>query len=530
MTINRHAAFKLVGASTPATSFPEHCHQVPSDTQGQFVATFMPTKDTSNTSDATPSLRPRCTRELTTDRNAPCPALPSHTKPGSDVLQSSQNPCRTHSSQQPSLPQRAQATGNQDQANGGSQDSECALKSSLSNPSAGKRRRAHEPSAITLPSKKSNSGTRDAEQHSGVLSIDWDSVNCDFDNQEYQYIGMGGWFDLDHWSLSPTATPELHSLSAAPEQGVVEPRQLRLPDAEAETPRSMVKSSTQTSLGSDVAKPPAQDSNDSKQHRYLACPFYKWDRHKYQECLKYELRRPKDVKQHIFRKHAQPEFYCQRCFQTFSNAERRDRHEREQRCNVVDSPQVDGITGHHRKLLKEYVSRNRSAEQQWYDTWSIIFPDHYSQPKSCYLGNYVEETMSQIRAFWNRKQAEIIPGVLDANQAKFYDLSLISNVVKTTFDQFESEMSSSATERDTTKPLPTPDTSSQFIQGAAIKPKQISQGGDPAETKQACQQTDPLIMDLPSQLSFEELSNDWVFSFDYPNEGICYPTQLAEEL
>ncbi len=65
----------------------------------------------------------------------------------------------------------------------------------------------------------------------------------------------------------------------------------------------------------------------------LACPFYKWDAHKYHDCLRYGLRRIKDVKQHVYRRHTKPDLYCAVCYQVFSSADARDAHVRGMDCS-----------------------------------------------------------------------------------------------------------------------------------------------------------------------------------------------------
>ncbi|KAH8761561.1 hypothetical protein F5883DRAFT_125404 [Diaporthe sp. PMI_573] len=59
-----------------------------------------------------------------------------------------------------------------------------------------------------------------------------------------------------------------------------------------------------------------EDTHGAQPNKLLACPFSKLDGNRYHACRKFELRRVKDVKQHISRKHFRPEFYCPRCGHT----------------------------------------------------------------------------------------------------------------------------------------------------------------------------------------------------------------------
>ncbi|CAI4217554.1 unnamed protein product [Parascedosporium putredinis] len=59
--------------------------------------------------------------------------------------------------------------------------------------------------------------------------------------------------------------------------------------------------------------PKRQDNTEPENQQRFACPFYRHDPFKYTSCLSYSLRRIKDVKQHIYRKHGPPLYYCAPC-------------------------------------------------------------------------------------------------------------------------------------------------------------------------------------------------------------------------
>lgn len=72
-----------------------------------------------------------------------------------------------------------------------------------------------------------------------------------------------------------------------------------------------------------LSERPLSESGEAKP---LACPFYKRDPKQHQVCGKYKLRRIKDVKQHIYRLHYNPELYCPRCRLKFECFSKRDHH------------------------------------------------------------------------------------------------------------------------------------------------------------------------------------------------------------
>lgn len=149
-------------------------------------------------------------------------------------------------------------------------------------------------------------------------------------------------------------------------------------------------------------------SHDS-QGQSLACPFYKHDPFQHRKCLALSLRRPKDVKQHIYRSHTKPEFYCARCYHIFHNATERDTHWRERLCDRLDSPtllQFQGITEKQRKLLNGKSPRELDVEAQWFQIYGIIFPDS-ELPRSPYVGNTLEEMVPLLREKWDTQGYKI---------------------------------------------------------------------------------------------------------------------------
>lgn len=139
----------------------------------------------------------------------------------------------------------------------------------------------------------------------------------------------------------------------------------------------------------------------------FACPFHKLDPDMYRDCRRYELRRVKDVKQHLSRKHIRLS-YCTRCYEVFSTAESLEDHLRSvQSCELRNGPPPSSISKQQwEKLSQQYLSRGKPVEEQWTDIWDILFPGR-QPPRSVYLDNYLEEALSRLRAFWSSKRAEI---------------------------------------------------------------------------------------------------------------------------
>lgn len=171
------------------------------------------------------------------------------------------------------------------------------------------------------------------------------------------------------------------------------------------------------------------------QTQLLACPFSKLDGNRYYGCLKFELRRMKDVKQHISRKHLSPEFYCPRCWQTFPDRGKRDEHARVVSCANQTKPFFLGVSDEQRDQLKRSTGRGATTEKQWYDVWQILFQDK-PKPSSVYRGNFMEETLSYFRTRCQKEDFETILSNLGKRRSEVVDARLIRDVVDVVLDWF----------------------------------------------------------------------------------------------
>lgn len=150
-------------------------------------------------------------------------------------------------------------------------------------------------------------------------------------------------------------------------------------------------------------------TSHDKWERSLACPFYKHYPFSHRKCLALVLRRPKDVKQHIYRCHTKPEFYCARCYEIFRTAAERDTHWREESCESVDGHllfQSQWINDYQREKLNEKSPRDLDVESQWFQIYDIIFSDS-ARPRSPYVGNCLEEMVPLLRQMWETQRRKI---------------------------------------------------------------------------------------------------------------------------
>lgn len=399
----------------------------------------------------------------------------------------------------------------------------------------GKRARHDEIAEISLPNVSAETalpeGNPYQEQYLPGWSGDYTTPGSNIQNglSGPDALGlsfMGGWSTSIFSNFIPTASPKLEFGTLALEPSNKKPRPLssvkprhhelrpKRPSRHSTPPTSHPTITRSQSLGVKVK----QQSNQAKTSRLLACPFYKSNRQKHHDCLKYELRRGKDVKQHIYRKHVQPEFSCSRCYEIFSTSKDKHDHDRNvPQCKGQRPPQFDGISERQRQDLNCSTSRGQSIEEQWFSTWDILFPGE-PRPKSCYLDNYLNEVMSQIRDFWDRKRDTILPDILDDSHVNVVNPGLLNTMMGTIFDKFQSEMSIPATEMNKT-PLVPEHTSQQPAEMPDAIQEELSQEIHPTNASQDSQEDSQLETNFMAsdQVEFDGgdgMLKDWEFMFD----------------
>ncbi|KAK4208193.1 hypothetical protein QBC37DRAFT_239177, partial [Rhypophila decipiens] len=149
----------------------------------------------------------------------------------------------------------------------------------------------------------------------------------------------------------------------------------------------------------------------------LACIFYKHDKLRHLNCLKFSLKRVKDVKQHIWRKHRQPQLYCPTCYLVFDPVEERpehDSHVQTRSCSAQPRPAWDGVTERQRSFLSQRETAGPGdVEAQWFSVWDKIFPEK-PRPRSPYVESGFTEYVEMVRDYWTRSGPEIISDVLSS--------------------------------------------------------------------------------------------------------------------
>ncbi|KAK0631230.1 hypothetical protein B0T14DRAFT_489833 [Immersiella caudata] len=137
----------------------------------------------------------------------------------------------------------------------------------------------------------------------------------------------------------------------------------------------------------------------------LACPFWKHDRGLFTECSRYKLKRIRDVKQHLKRKHSD-RFHCERCGFDCRTVELSESHCQSSTC-IPGRYRRRWLSKTQRRLLTRRC--RGSPEKQWYAMWDIIFPRE-TPPDSPFVADpeFLCEHMSSFRDFLETQGPEIV--------------------------------------------------------------------------------------------------------------------------
>jgi hypothetical protein len=142
---------------------------------------------------------------------------------------------------------------------------------------------------------------------------------------------------------------------------------------------------TATESSSRKYKPVASNKSNSKgagpicDERRLACPYFKRnpERYKYSgACAGPGFLTAHRLKEHLFRRHEMPPFYCPCCYVGFKNRAAQDAHIRLADCitrPLEASP--EGFDSHQGNKLRSRTFQTGTEKEKWRKMFSILFPD-----------------------------------------------------------------------------------------------------------------------------------------------------------
>ncbi|KAK3690267.1 hypothetical protein B0T22DRAFT_481446 [Podospora appendiculata] len=197
--------------------------------------------------------------------------------------------------------------------------------------------------------------------------------------------------------------------------------------------------------------PRGSSPEDTGRTPLLACPYFRSNPLRYHDCQHMKLRRIKDVKQHISRRHKDPRYRCS-CSQDTSHklpsgAFSRSKTGR-RRCGLYNGPDTATmLSAEQRKLLSHhYTSRNKSIESQWYHIWDIIFP-RTRPPRAIYMDRDRRENVDSLRSLWEQKRSELVSRAMarlplgpPPPPCVPPERDLLYSIVDSVFDELEAQM------------------------------------------------------------------------------------------
>jgi hypothetical protein len=152
--------------------------------------------------------------------------------------------------------------------------------------------------------------------------------------------------------------------------------------------------------------------DEETSQKSLACPYLKLDPIKYRKCCAYKLTKIKNVKQHLYRRHAPPH-YCQRCFSTFKDDASRKTHVNS--CQSEGTTVLDGISYYQRELLRQKSKAGLSDADKWFAIWKLLFPGR-RPPISAYLNTDLSLEMRGLQEYCLQRGPALLREQLQSNQ------------------------------------------------------------------------------------------------------------------
>ncbi|KAK1449109.1 hypothetical protein CMEL01_08424, partial [Colletotrichum melonis] len=207
--------------------------------------------------------------------------------------------------------------------------------------------------------------------------------------------------------------------------------------------RKQVQDDNSDSEGDATDPRPSKRSKKTPQHiKLLACPFGKMSPSKYSACSRFQLKRIRDVKQHLKRKHT-PDDYCNRCLSIFGDEESLTQHMSQPEgfdCQLApEGRTLDGINHRQSRDLSRKANAELSEEQQWFAIWDIVFPQK-PRPESAYLDSVFAMQVCLFREHCARHAEPLLAqnlraaGLLDERMAATDQGQLLRRVISESLD------------------------------------------------------------------------------------------------
>lgn len=183
--------------------------------------------------------------------------------------------------------------------------------------------------------------------------------------------------------------------------------------------------------------------------RLLACPYCKYDPIRFSErniderpyrgCSSSYLSTISRLKQHLYRVHRRPEFYCRSCFQVFDAESRLDVHTRTRPpCEPCKPKFTEKMTAEQMANVKRRKP-GKTPSETWFAIFQILFPEA-PLPESPYVDSVCTDAIRAFLDHFHRRAQAILSGlireqlgstlVLHSDQQRILDSALESAIAQ----------------------------------------------------------------------------------------------------
>jgi hypothetical protein len=181
---------------------------------------------------------------------------------------------------------------------------------------------------------------------------------------------------------------------------------------------------------------------DDPENKLFACPYAKYNPARYSErneveasyrgCSSKLLRNIARVKQHLYRIHARPAWYCPRCGREFDCQGLLEAHIRETTtCNVQELPFKEKMTAEQRDSVHK-KNPGKHPRKAWLEIFRILFPGA-QEPSSPYAEPCSPAAIQDFLAFFEEWGPQRISAMIIQNEPSLerYALSMLEAAVET---------------------------------------------------------------------------------------------------
>jgi hypothetical protein len=178
----------------------------------------------------------------------------------------------------------------------------------------------------------------------------------------------------------------------------------------------------------------------------LACPYFKMDSVRYSErnlqeqcyrgCASKLLRNIPRLKQHLYRVHRRPEYYCGRCYITFDTQALADTHSRQSQSCAVLEPQFQEKMDNDQMNAIKRRNRRADAPTEWYSIFKILFPNAV-EPASPYTDHGSSEIVQNFTSYFREEAPSIFSELV---RGRIFLDELSQEILDETFEQTVSQL------------------------------------------------------------------------------------------